>query len=610
MRSFELDGPPSGAVRTGAVARRGPLLAALTVLALHVLQVWGYTTPFWGDLGRWSHEVERFASGEQPYRDFQWHFPPLGLWVEGGLARLLGTDGVSLAVITVLLATLVVIPFVAYVRSVTGRHDVPLVVVCMLFALSFAQTNAAPLPMGHYSPAVLVGAGCIGSALAMFARDLEAQRPGQQMWIGLASGLAVLAKQDFWLPAALVVAITVVRHRQLTAALTSMVIVSIGTALVVATAGAGILLPLAGGFNHAAMAGAQGFPSAERVVVDLFALSLIGGVFALLASVAFRRVLWPFLAGAALLGVLTGGLHVAMTMRTVVPPEGALLTPAQQMISEVMDSGRPMLRPAFGWLRLRVGETPLPVLLTPLLLAIVAVRWRHLPASRRVPIAALLGVAIALRARRAFEATEWFEFLFSVPVAFATVELLLAERTAEWGRLRAYVLVALAPLAAWAVHAHGRGWGTRRYWPDETQTLRGTYHWRPNEARDYRQVLAAVDAIDPSRRRPLLAFGYTGGWNYFLRRRNPYPFTQDFFFSAFPADSILAAPRPPGLILIDFPLLDHMSFASGGFSWRRWEQRRRDAPYATFDRPRFDRLREGCAPVATDSTVFRVYSCP
>jgi hypothetical protein len=135
-------------------------------------------------------------------------------------------------------------------------------------------------------------------------------------------------------------------------------------------------------------------------------------------------------------------------------------------------------------------------------------------------------------------------------------------------------------------------------------------HWRANEARDYRKVLAALDAIDPQRRRPLLAFGFSGGWNYYMRRSNPYPFTQDFFFSAFDADSVLSGPRPPGLILIDNPILDNTSFAAATLSWRRWEQARVRTPYGPYDRPRFERLRQGCAPVPVDSIVFSVYSCP
>lgn len=85
--------PHDPAARTTPLRRVGPdVLIALLLLTLHTIAVWSHISTFWGDIGRWSHEVERLALGELPYRDFQWHYPPLGLWVEGGLAALIGTE--------------------------------------------------------------------------------------------------------------------------------------------------------------------------------------------------------------------------------------------------------------------------------------------------------------------------------------------------------------------------------------------------------------------------------------------------------------------------------------------------------------------------------------
>lgn len=589
----------------------GAILLALALLAIHTLQVWGYTGVFWGDIGRWSHEVERFALGELPYRDFQWHYPPLGLWVEGTLARVLGTDRLPLSLITTALAAALVATFTVYARDVLGRPDAAVMTIALVLALAFAQRVGAPLPLGLYSPAALVGAVCIANAARFFARHRVDPSPHDAEWMALWAALAVLSKQDFWIPAAFLVGAMTLLTRRPGAIVVSGGVTLLGVAAIVVTAGAGVLLPLAGGFGHAQLAGGQGFPSWERIAVDLFALSLVSGGVFLVASVAARRLMVGPLLGAAVLAAVTGGLHMAASMRTVLPDPGSLLTPTQEAMSYHLREGQPLLRPALGWLRRRVSQTPIPVSLAPALLLLTAYHWKRLPDTRRVTVALLLGLAIALRARRAFEGTEWFEFLLSLPILVASVELLLSLRPeVPLRRVRLGMVGALALLAAWGFVAYGRGWGTMRVNPQVTTTRRGDVRWIAPQARDYLGVMAALDSLDPARQRPLLAFGFTGGWNYFTERHNPYPFTQDFFFSAFDADSVLSLPRPKGLFLIDNPALANGSFGAATFDVSRWEQPRVPAPYDTFDRPRFDRLRQGCAHVPVDRTMFVVYACP
>jgi hypothetical protein len=596
---------------SSSARRIGPALAiVLGVLALHTFHVWGYTGVFWGDIGRWSHEVERFASGELPYRDFQWHYPPLGLWVEGTLASVLGTNRLPLSLITISLATGIVSAFVYYSRDVLARVDVAVATICLVLALSYAQTNGAPLPLGIYSPAAIVGALWTANAARLFARTLNAPRRSDGAWIAVNAALAVLSKQDFWLPAAFLVGATFFRERRLGPPLIAAGVTLGGVVVIVATAGFGVLLPLLGGFGHAQLAGGQGFPSWERLTVDVLVLALVAAGFTTLASIAYRRLFAGPLVVAGLVALVAGGIHIMTSLQTALPPTGTLLAPTQEALSYHLERGAPLLRPAIGWLRTRLGQTPIPVLLPPVLLLLTALRWQHLPHPRRVVIALLLGLAVALRARRAFEATEWFEFLLTVPVVLASAELLLAPPPVEGRRLRGLTLGTLAALALWAYVAHGRGVGTGRSHRAVVETPRGTVRWRDTEARDFRRVKAALDSLDPAGTRPVFAFGFAGGWNYFLERRNPFPFTQDFFFSAFDADSVLALPRPGGLLLIDNPAVHGLHFGAATFALRRWEQPRVSSPYLPYDRPRFERLRGGCNRVPVDSTMFAVYACP
>jgi len=602
--------PEARVPRVGDRWRLGAdMLAALLLLAVHVIAVWGYTGVFWGDIGRWSHEVERFAQGELPYRDFQWHYPPLGLWLEGGIARVIGTDRAQLSAITTGLTLIIALAAVRYSRLVLGRADVWFASVALLLAFAFAQTNGAPLPLGLYSPAAIVGASCFVVAAVFFVRHLSSDARANALLTGLFAGLAVLSKQDFWLPALLVVGVTVFRTRSLWPGVISATVVAGGVLIVVATAGVDVLLPLVGGFGHAQLAGGQGFPSWERLTVEVFVLGLIAGLTTLLASFAQQKLLWKPLVAAAVTATLAGAVHVIASVNTTMPEQLGLMTLTQDKLFFHLEAGNSLVRPAIGWLRERVAHTPIPVLLPPVVLAVVAWRWSTLASPRRGIIALLLGLAIALRARRAFEGTEWFEFILTLPVLLAAAELLLGFSTVEQRRFRVAALGVLSLLGLVAYWGHGRGVGTLKYYPAPTETLRGVVHVKPGEARNLRNVLTALDSVDPTRQRPLYAFGFSGGFNYFMKRRNPFPFTQNFFFSAFDADSVLAH-RPAGVFLVDNPAIDRMSFTAAKFDWRRWEGPRVAAPYGYYDRPRFERLKSGCSLVPSDTSMFRIYACP
>ena len=117
-------------------------------------------------------------------------------------------------------------------------------------------------------------------------------------------------------------------------------------------------------------------------------------------------------------------------------------------------------------------------------------------------VAVLLVFAMALRLRRGFEGSEWFEFLLAAPIFFATLETLAAFSPTELRRFRRASLALLVPLALGANWGLGHGWGTAISFP-RTQTTRGVVRWGASAVRDYREVKTALDSIDPTGTRPL-----------------------------------------------------------------------------------------------------------
>ena len=592
------------------VRRQADLVLALTLLAVHAMAVWGYTGVFRGDHGRWLHEVERFALGEVPYRDFQWHFPPLALWIVGGLARFVGTDLLPVYLITSVLAALLVAVVAFYFREVRSPSDTLLLAASILLAVTYVQTSGPPLPAGAYVPAAPVGVLCLTISAVLFLRAWNSGASGgDAWWLGFFAGLAVLSKQDFWFPSALLVLASAVRFRRAAPVLMAAATVGVGASIVGLTAGFGVLAGVLTGFGHVQMVGGKGLPSWERLTVELLVAALIAGFLSTMLSIARRRVEVRLLAGSAMVAMIAAAIHVTMSMSMTAADLGQVPTATASALEFHIREGNSLFRPALGWLRERVVNDPIPLLLPALLLIAVSVRWRRLDPSRRALVALLLGFAIALRARRAFEETEWFEFLLTLPVVLLTFELLsgLVEGR-ELRRFRAAVGGVLLAVAVFAYHELGRGPGTRRQYPAAV-IARGTVHWAPNAMSDYQRVRAVVDSLDPTGERPLLAYGYTGGWVYFTQRRNPFPITQDFVFSAFDADSLLAT-APSRLILVDDPTADRATLPTLQIPWNRWERARAPSPTLTFERPRFDRLRSGCQEIVVEQSVFRVYACP
>lgn len=585
------------------------VLGVALLLALHAFLVWGYTGPFWGDLGRWSHEVERFARGELPYRDFQWHFPPLGIWVEGTIAKLAGTSRDALSFVTLALAMVVAIASVLYARRVLQRRDAWLSSALFVLAISYAQSHGPPLPEGLYTPAALVGSLCIAVAASAFMAFRDAPSIAAARTVALFCGLAVISKQDFWAPAFVLAVSVLASTRRWDVACLTLAPIALGIGIIGATAGGHIFLPLLGGFGHIAVTGGRGLPSWERLTVDLFVLTTLVFAHHALVSIARKRILVRQLAISAGLAAVLAAVHVYHSLHTILPADGQIPSPTQTALAYPLMHGQSLLRPSIKWLLVRAAQTPIPVLLAPLLLCVVAMRWRTLPAERKRTLALLLVFALALRTRRAFEGSEWVEFLLAAPVFLATAETVATASPEETRRFRTASLAALTVAALVAYRGYGHGWGTSTYFPNGTRTTRGVMHWEENAVGDYDDLTTTLNSIDPSRTRPLVALGYTGGFNYFLERRNPFPMTQDFYFSAFNADSVLRA-RPAKLFLLEVPHFKGRSFEAPRLDWGHWELGRVATPIDWYDTPRFQKLAAGCARITLPHSSFIVYDCP
>jgi hypothetical protein len=128
----------------------------------------------------------------------------------------------------------------------------------------------------------------------------------------------------------------------------------------------------------------------------------------------------------------------------------------------------------------------------------------------------------------------------------------------------------------------------------------------------YRRLKSAVDELDPTGRRPLFSFGYSGGFNYMLGRRAASPLTHGFRLSPIKdpnaAVQLLRAASPP-VIAVDNPYFtDRVPVP--GVQVLRWQPLTRLNHYVRFDRPYFEAAVLGCRVQANPLREFTIYDCP
>ncbi len=597
---------------------------------VHTIASWGYTGVFWGTHGRWLHEVERFARGETPYRDFQWHFPPLGIWVLGGAAKITGAGLAAMSAITAALALAALLAYYRFVTRLATAVAVPAVVAGTLFAFVYANASGVPLPLGTTSPASPLGVTMILLAVCCAAELLRTPTRRNGAMLGVFAGLAILSKHTFWVPAIYLVGFCAARlgadpdrprgvRRALATALAATTLV--GGAGVLFQGGFGALAGLLVGFGGARDVLVHGLPSLERLTIEIAATAALAlvGVASLWLSFAMADARAGRLVGLALLVFLSAcAVHLGMSFgvirRLAADGISAMPTPTEDVLWPAVASSRSSLRAALGALDERFQQHLFPSILAPLLLVTLGVLWRRwAEVELRDRALLLLGLCVALRLRRGMGGTEWFHPLVEIPSYAVFLRLIAGTAVRHAQRTASAAVAILLAVGLYAYYNRGRGPLTRRVFPT-APTAAGVVRWPGDERADFGAVRRTLDSLDPAGRRPVLAFGQTGGWNYFLARPNVTRITEGFYFTDGwgPREAMALRRHDPAPLLIDNRLLAQWMVAPR-FTLLAWEPPMRPTRHAQEDRALFEAMVEGCTAVPLtppDRPRFVVYDCP
>jgi hypothetical protein len=598
------------------------LLVALLFASLHIAFTWSRIDSFlWRDVGRWLHEVERYAGGELPYRDFSWQFPPLAMWLLGSIARVFGSNVDVIWIATSCVYVTLCIVFVRYAQRILWpRAVLPVVVAGLLLSAAFANIQSAPLPLGMYNPAAPIGFLLVASAAIMVLDAIADRSTPRALAGGVLAGLAILTKQDFWIPALYLVAAGMVmmvhrrdangRREALLLAGGLLATLIAGLTIVAWSTGWTALPDIALGYGSAVMFAGRGLPSWERLATEGVVLCAIGFLVSLvLAAAGVLRGRKSALVPLCFLGSVVAGVavHVLMDFRQ---GGGAMSNAASILDSRALSAD---LRGVSSESLVDLLPTILPFALA----LVIAWRWKHFEdPRRRRALVFLVGLLIAARARRAFEYAEWYHFLLGLPVYVLAAGLLApAVRRPD----RRWAVPAFALVMLLGMYSYWRlctGPLTRENRLVAIHTPRGTVRVDPEIARQYRDLAASLRIADPTGRRPLFVFGYASA-NYFLDRHNPSRITTGFRFTneepVDVVDDVLNA-HPAPLVL------DNLYFTRGDLpiprlSLTTWRQPMEPSFYRSYDRPIFLTLLDQCdGPLATvpdhfGRPLFRLYDC-
>ena len=609
-----------------ARSRRRALGLLVVLLVLHVWSVWGYADLWWSDHARWLSEVERYARGDIPYRDFTWPHPPLALWLIGGLARLFGTNLAPITAITSAVAVLVLLAYYRVVTLAVAGTALPAVVTGLVFASGYATRFGAPLPLGTATPAGPVGMLFVlgGTVAAIMLRDLPSHP--RALALGVMAGLAVLTRHEYWIPAAALLAFGIWSLRRATSVTALRVSVVAGFAV---TALAGTIasfaqsggLALLGfiptGLNQIVL---SGFPSWERLVIETAATCALGlaGVAALWLCLALTDTRARWIGGVLVCVFLSAcaihlGMSVSMARTLTVRGLPAAPTTIEATIySAVVDSHVPPVRVAFFLLDQRFEQHLFPAILPPILLLILLGRWRRWTDLRARDLALLLLLlASTLRLRRGLGGVDWYNVLVELPGYALFLHLVAATEAREARRAVSVAIAILLVVGVYTRYTVGRGPLTAHVYPPTT-TERGRVRWPVQQGTDYLSLAEVLDQIDPSHRRPLLAFGPSGGWNYYFMRPHATPFTRGLVSDA-DADSALVLMRAsavPPLIVDNRATV--RALVPPRLSPLRWEGMLEADTVNRLRSPAFERLLAGCRMVAglPGPPAIPVYDCP
>jgi hypothetical protein len=142
-------------------------------------------------------EAERFTTGQMPYRDFTWQYPPLGIWAAGSWAWLFGTSILSFQVFLTSVHGAVLLLLYAIFRAL----DIPArlaLVGTFATALGTGISNHQRLfSLNTYTPAVPVLT--FGAALLLYGlvRLWKGGGIGSAVALGIGGAVCVLSKLEW-----------------------------------------------------------------------------------------------------------------------------------------------------------------------------------------------------------------------------------------------------------------------------------------------------------------------------------------------------------------------------------------------------------------------------
>ena len=601
-------------------------LAVLAVFAaFHAIASWGYAGSMWSEHGRWLHSVERVAAGQLPYRDFEWSNPPLPLWVMGLVARVTGTGLAAVSVSTVAVYTVLLAVFFTVVLRLTRELAFPVTLATLLFTTAYAGRTGVPLPLGTaiisipFAVTFLLGT-------VLFAHDmLRSGRRGAAVGTGICAALTLASAHAMWLPAIYMLVASTILLRRSGRPAESRTLLAAFAATVVAwlvlqslTSGPASVARMLTGFDLFGFTLVGSQPTLERLTIEAAAIAAIvlTATTALWLCLAIPDATAGRWAGISLLVFLcASATHLGMSvargtqLAALGPSEWPSLVESALLRS--LAAGQGLIPAALGVLDTRFQSHLFPVMLPAFLLVVLASRWnRWADTDLRNLVAIMLGLCLSTRIRSGFRGSDWYNVLLEIPAYVLMLRLGGAARIHQAGRA---VLAALGIMIVLGLYAYGslaRGVLTFRGRYPAIETARGSVHWAEGEARQYRDALRLLDQADPTRSRPMLAFGPTAGFNYFLGRANPTPLGLGFYaVTAGQADSIVSALQSRReVLLLDHPFV-RRSEPRGLRPWS-WDPRMGPSRHVRVDRPYFDRLIGGCSRVPADSSVVvAVYDC-
>src|SRR5579884_3721708 len=149
----------------------------------------------WLDPAHWLNEIFRFASGEMPYRDFSYQYPPFALFLYGSLLRVFGATFTTVQTITNVIDVAVIAACYALIRRLLPRALHAAVACAMVAVCATSLMNFNFFSYVTYSPSLQTGALGVLLLLLGLLRYFERGSPG---WVPAGCGgfIALLSKPE------------------------------------------------------------------------------------------------------------------------------------------------------------------------------------------------------------------------------------------------------------------------------------------------------------------------------------------------------------------------------------------------------------------------------